>query len=180
MRISNKSLACDGCGLIMNNDFIYYSCDARLITVHGSNRQSIDSILLEPISKSNEICQQCFNKLGKIVVSINTKEIKPSRSIRNYDLCELTGVHLKGDYEYYYIIIDKVDVASSNTYICVKCKATTEGKPVANCKCGHTAFINPSKVNVSNRLLEFKAQLDLYNNMVSHKHQATGSWSTST
>lgn len=180
MRLNNKSLACDGCGLVLNDDFSYYSCDARQVTIYNSNRQLIDSILLESITKSNEICQQCYAKLGKILVSVNAKEIKPSRSVRNYDLCELTGMHLKGNYDYYYVVIDKVDVASSSTYICVKCKTSYESKPIANCKCGNTSYVNPSKVNVSNRQLEFKAQLEPYNKMVSHKHQTTSSWSTST
>ncbi len=181
MRINNKSLACDSCGMVMNDDFTYYSLDARLINVYNNNRQSIDNCFLEEIAKSNEFCPICYEQLAKKVVVINAKEIKPSRMVRNYDLCEVTGNHLKGDYKYYYIVIDKVNVKSTSNYICVKCKQQYSGKPDHPCKCGNNSFINPSNVNVSNRMLEIKASIASYDALIKPVNvKPGGNWSTST
>lgn len=158
---------------------MYYSCDAREITVYANNRQSIDNCLLEPITRSNEMCANCYGNICKKIVHINSKEIKPSRSIRNYDLCELTGAHLKGDYKYYYIILDKVDVKSTNNYICSKCKHQYEGKPSSACKCGNFTFINPSKVSVQSRQIEFRTLIKPYDDLIV-KTDKNNNWSTST
>lgn len=179
MRISNKSISCDFCGIVFSDDFTYYSCDAREINVYAGNRQSIDNCLLEAIVRSNEICPSCYANLGKKIISINSKEIKPVRTLRNYDLCELTGQHLKGDYQYYYVVIDKVEVKSSNSYVCTKCKNSYTGKPTANCKCGNTSFINPSSVNVQHRQLEFRTTIKPYIDMIKPADKSNN-WSTST
>lgn len=181
MRINNNSLGCDGCGMVMNDHFTYYSVDARQVNVFNNNRQSIDSCLLEEITKSNELCPSCYEQLAKKVVAVNAKEIKPNRMARNYDLCELTGTHLKGTYQYYYIVIDKVDVKSTNNYVCTKCKLSHDGKPAISCKCGNNTFINPSNVNVNNRMLEIKTSLEAFDKMIKPiQIKSGGNWSTST
>ncbi len=130
MLIDSKimKIKCDQCGMEMHEEFTYYSFDVRKINIFNNIRPEVYQILDEPILYSKDICSLCANDVFNRVITINGKEIRKTRSIRPYDVCEITGEHMVGSYFYYYVTVDKVDVN-------VRLKSINASKRLLEFKC---------------------------------------------
>lgn len=184
MQLSDRSgIACDSCGIVCKDDFVYYSFDFHNVHVYNNQRPSIDSIIRSEVVKSLDICTSCFDSIKDAVIKNYSKTMTPRRTnIANmFTVCEITGVKLSGNYEYYYCVVSKVNVRlSGQSYICVKCKSKSIGDR-ACAKCSGTQFTRVANTNVDNRHVEIVMCADAYNNLVARAgfiHKSVGKWST--
>jgi len=156
MQTSDRSgIACDHCGTIYENDFIYYSFDFHSASVENNRRPAIDAILRSSVTFSLDICEHCFSKLSQKVVDNYKKVMSKKRSVGVKQICEMTGNILAGTYCYYYIVVTRVNVKiTGQPNVCVECHTSTwdDDKPCA--KCQSTKFIRPAQMNTDERFLE--------------------------
>lgn len=96
MLISTKDgIACDICGTIYKNDFVYYAATESAISPGVMNRST---------PKEYDICTQCFNRFQDICKKYLGK-FKP-----NAIKCDMCPKYMAGKFIYYKIIFDRVIV----------------------------------------------------------------------
>ena len=179
MQLSDKSgIGCDNCGTTHRHDFVYYSFDFHYVEVTSNRRPALDSIVESRVISSLDICVACYDKLTTKVIENYSKASK----LAAVTVCELSGVVMTGTYNYYYIVVARVDVKTlGQPFVCVNCRtASTSG---AACqKCSGTKFSRPARVIPTNRLLELSISEDMYKQLVDAAgkvRQIAGQWSTS-
>ena len=100
---SKNGISCDYCSTQYSKDFEYYSIDMRDMHTTQSRLATLDTTLRSKVTFSFDLCTSCYNKLSQDVV----KYYKP---IPVGLICNLTGIHLQGDFSYSYVDITKVTV----------------------------------------------------------------------
>lgn len=187
MQLSTRDgIACDHCGTTYKSDFTYYSFDFRLIAVVENRRLSLDQIYASQIVFSLDICTACFDIISKTVVqnygqnmNLNVKHRgKQSPSI----LCEMTGQHYQGTYNYYHCNVIEVKVhMSGQPNICVNCEQQTHENDKPCEKCGGVDFIRPARTTQNDRFLEINIGEPAFKELV-HKaetiRKVAGEWAT--
>ena len=92
MQLNDRSgIACDLCGGQYRQDFSYFSMDLRHVQVVDNVRPR--ELMQQPII-SLDICPGCWESLSKRIVECYHPVVQGV-------VCDLTGRHLLGNYEYY-------------------------------------------------------------------------------
>ena len=103
-----RGIICDHCALNVVEKFTYYSFDAKEVIV--SNNSMSFSRAIAP-AYSFDICQRCMEEIKTIII----KCYKPSRIADNRScpkgiFCDLSGIHMFGNFTCYYICVSIVVV----------------------------------------------------------------------
>ena len=180
MQLADKSgIGCDACGLQCQQDFVYYSCDFKLINIFNNHKPSLEMMLNSETSESMDVCANCFDLMKKKIVENNMKMMNRGKS----SLCEWSGQVLNGTYDCFYCVVAKVKVRiTGQPSICVKCQTKTFDKNKQCGKCSGRQFVSPAAVVVDNRFLEFMINKSSFNDMKSKqlelRNKPENQWTT--
>lgn len=87
----HSGIACDLCGGQHRHDFFYFSLDLRCVQVVDNVRPR--ELPQQPIM-SLDVCPSCWEAMSRRIVECY-------RPVTQGVVCDLTGRHLLGNYEYY-------------------------------------------------------------------------------
>lgn len=187
MQLSSRDgILCDQCGASHRKDFTYYSFDYRLISVIDGRKPSLRDIIQDKIIFSLDICEQCYDKIKKLVIknynSIMTNNVK-NRGKNNQLICEISGNKITGlNIDYYYCTIVKVEVMmTGQPNICSNCQTPTYQDDKVCAKCEGTAFVRLANTKSTDRILEINMCEESFRDMVNKAEQIrklATEWST--
>lgn len=146
MQLADRTgIKCDHCGMAFKEDFTYFNLDARRYTF--SSTFSLDLIKRQPVTTSQDVCQECFDKLSQRVVE--SFAIYQADKIRK---CEISAHMLSGIT--FHISAQRIQVnMSRQPFVCVKCRQPKSS--LDKCTCGSTKFIRPAKTTIAHNVLDF-------------------------
>lgn len=144
--LDKTGICCDRCGLVIRDDFTYFSFDLRRTQLCDGRRPGIDNILRLSPDKSFDLCELCVDQMKQLVIT-NYRPVKAGMR------CDFCGKQ-QGSGHYFHAELSRVAVvATGQPYVCAKCRiqrADAE-KP---CSCGSLAFVRPAASRTTRRLLE--------------------------
>ena len=110
LRKDKLGITCDHCGIVMLQEFRYYSLDVFLLAVTNN----ILPTLPKPgdtCTFSFDFCQACIDKVkNAIKTHYKPTQITPMRAMPGGIYCDLTGVQMIGTYDLLYVIASDVSV----------------------------------------------------------------------
>ena len=103
-----NGIVCDSCGMNVVEKFTYFSFDAKVATVSNN---AISFAHAAAPTYSFDICQRCMEEIKATIIRC----YKPSRIVDNRScpqglFCDLSGVHMNGNFTCYYICVSIVVV----------------------------------------------------------------------
>jgi hypothetical protein len=179
-------IACDLCHTTYNIDFEYYSFEFRKVSVYQNRRPALEQIFRTPIKNSIDVCSNCFDGIKRLVVSNyartmsdNPKNIgKQTPNIT----CEISGIKLSGDFDYYHCNVVYATVRmSGQPNICTKCNSKTFDKTKPCQKCGNNNYTSIANITTDNRHVEINVSEPEYLKMINRveTQENSSKWSTS-
>lgn len=99
MLIEKVGIKCDLTGEVLKNDFSYYSISGKKISVSGEKITPSKDIIID-LDISENAFQSILEKCKQFIGFTGKNAIK----------CELSGKILSGQFEYYNLVFDKIEV----------------------------------------------------------------------